>query len=311
MASLLEKLNQALSRWLMHEKKETPSPLCDFERARYELRPCDVILVEGRSRVSDIIKAITQSSWSHAALYVGRIHDIDNPILRKRLEEFYKGSPDEQLIIESLLGQGTVVSPLTHYEHDHIRICRPKGISRHDAQQVIGFAIGRLGSQYGIRHLFDLARFLLPWSIMPRHWRSTLFEYHAGTSTHEICSYMLAEAFAAVRFPLLPVIKQNEKGLELFARNPKLYTPRDFDYSPYFEIIKYPFFELSNPVYRDLPWNAEGIVSSDALGLQSPKPKEPDPSSASHDEKKTLQNIFKKEKKHPGIASDKEEKNHE
>ena len=35
------------------------------------LHPGDVVLVEGNSRLSAIIKFLTQSTWSHAALYVG------------------------------------------------------------------------------------------------------------------------------------------------------------------------------------------------------------------------------------------------
>src|SRR4029453_13573329 len=37
------------------------------------LRPGDVLLVEGNNHVSGIIKYLTQSTWSHAALYVGPI----------------------------------------------------------------------------------------------------------------------------------------------------------------------------------------------------------------------------------------------
>jgi hypothetical protein len=73
---------------------------------------------------------------------------------------------------------------------------------------------------------------------------------------------MIAEAFSSVHFPILPHIKKNkDTGIELFQRNPRLYTPRDFDYSPYFEIIKYPFVALDDqPAYRRLPWNKDGIV---------------------------------------------------
>ena len=39
--------------------------------ARYTLRPGDVLLVEGSSRISTAIKYLTQSTWSHAALFVG------------------------------------------------------------------------------------------------------------------------------------------------------------------------------------------------------------------------------------------------
>src|SRR5574341_2312871 len=39
------------------------------------LRPCDVLLVEGNTRISVAIKYLTQSSWSHAALFVGDAFD--------------------------------------------------------------------------------------------------------------------------------------------------------------------------------------------------------------------------------------------
>lgn len=41
------------------------------ELLRACLRPGDVLLIEGHSRVSTAIKYLTQSTWSHAALYVG------------------------------------------------------------------------------------------------------------------------------------------------------------------------------------------------------------------------------------------------
>ncbi len=262
--SLKSKIKQTLVGWLMKESARDEFPMCDFDRLQYEIRPCDVLLIEGRSRISNVIRVITQSSWTHAALYIGRLHDIENPTLRKRVQEFYDGAADEQLLLESTLGRGTVITPLQNYTGAHIRICRPKGISRLDSQQVIGFAIGRLGMGYGIRQNLDLARFLVPWSILPRRWRSSLFQHNIGAQTKEICSSMLAEAFHSVHFPLLPFVKKNaEKGMQLYHRNPKLFTPRDFDYSPYFEIIKYPMFELdSHSHYRDLPWNDTTILNS-------------------------------------------------
>ena len=108
--------------WLKHKKPLPSTPLSDFERIRHEVKPCDVILVEGRSRVSEVIKLITQSSWSHAALYIGRIHDIEDPLLKDTLRKHYPGTADKQLIIESELGLGTVVRPLTTYELEHLRL---------------------------------------------------------------------------------------------------------------------------------------------------------------------------------------------
>src|ERR1700730_4258451 len=43
------------------------------------LRPADVLLVEGNNHISGVIKYLTQSSWSHSALYVGPMADAATP----------------------------------------------------------------------------------------------------------------------------------------------------------------------------------------------------------------------------------------
>jgi len=256
-------VNRIIS-WLIKERPPSPVPMSDFERTRYEIKPGDVILVEGRTRVSDVIKAVTQSCWSHAALYIGRVHEIEDPIQRQRVKNFFDGQPDVQLIIESELGMGTVVRPLASYDRDHLRICRPRDLTFSDAQKVITYSIARLGSGYDVRQIFDLLRFLLPWTIMPRRWRSSLFTSHPGQTTKTVCSTMIAEAFGSIQYPILPLVKRSENHeVKIYRRNPKLCTPRDFDYSPYFDIIKYPFtnFAQSQPHYRLLPWGPESSTS--------------------------------------------------
>jgi len=257
MRGLSQKLGQWLIHWLTRDRPPAETPLCNFDRLRFELRPCDVLLVEGRSRIADVIRVITQSPWSHAVLYIGRIFDIRDPRLRVKVEAHFEGDPEEQLIIEALAGEGTIVSPLSRYQKDHVRICRPDGISAEDAQQVMAYAINQLGTDYDMRQILDLARFLFPWSILPRRWRSTLFEHNAGATTRTVCSTLLAEAFMQVDFPILPFIERDEDGsLRLFKRNPKLFAPRDFDYSPYFSIIKYPYLGFNDVgIYRRLPWD--------------------------------------------------------
>ena len=39
-----------ISHWLTKDREVNKTPLCDFERICYEIKPCDVLLVEGRSR---------------------------------------------------------------------------------------------------------------------------------------------------------------------------------------------------------------------------------------------------------------------
>lgn len=255
-------LSRKITNWLNSEKAPLSTPMSDFERIRYELRPCDVLLVEGRTRISNVIRMVTQSPWTHAALYIGRLHDIEDVKFRARAADHFGNDPEIQLIMESLLGEGTVLHPITDYQKDHLRICRPKGLSFRDSQQAINFAISRLGFDYDIRQILDLARFLFPWTILPRRWRSSLFAHNAGRPTRTVCSTMIAESFAYIQFPILPLVRSTKDNeVRLFRRNPRICTPKDFDYSPYFEIIKYPFIDCDDyGCYRLLPWHGSGAL---------------------------------------------------
>ena len=251
--------------WLTVNGPPSPSPLCDFNRLQYELKPGDILLVEGRSRVSEVIKLITQSPWTHSALYIGRLYDINEKKLRDQVSKCYQGEPADQLIVEANLGEGTVINNVYKYHHDHVRICRPAGLSPVDAQKVIAYSIKRLGFDYDVRHILDFARFFFPWTILPRRWRSSLFQHNAGKATRTVCSSLLAEAFSTVDFPILPFIDRSDSGaVRFFKRNPRLFTPKDFDYSPYFSIIKYPFLGINDiGLYRRLPWSDQEIVYND------------------------------------------------
>lgn len=73
---------------------------------------------------------------------------------------------------------------------------------------------------------------------------------------------MAAEAFHSVKFPILPLLIDPARArARLQERNSKLFTPRDFDYSPYFEIIKYPMFDFDElAIYRQLPWCIDEVA---------------------------------------------------
>ena len=79
MRNASQSIGRWITDWLTKDGPTADSPLCDFNRLCYEMRPGDVVLVEGRSRVSEVIKIISQSPWSHSALYVGRLCDIHDP----------------------------------------------------------------------------------------------------------------------------------------------------------------------------------------------------------------------------------------
>lgn len=273
MRDLLRWLYDKATHWLTKEGPPSPSPLCDFNRLGFELRTGDVILVEGRSRVAEVIKTTTQTSWSHSALYIGRLYDIRDPDLREVIGYHFDGDPQDQLILEALMGKGTIVSPLSNYKDHHLRICRPTELAPSDAEAVIAYAVKHLGWDYDVRQILDLARFFFPWSVLPRRWRSSLFEHNAGKPTRTVCSTLLAEAFMSVNFPILPFIDRNDDGsVRFFKRNPRLATPRDFDYSPYFAIIKYPYLGINDVgLYHRLPWTDDAVYN-DELHAFKPAP---------------------------------------
>jgi cell wall-associated NlpC family hydrolase len=209
------------------------------------LQPGDVLLVEGNRRISTAIKFLTQSTWSHAALYVGDFRrtglGLEAPVL-----------------IEADVEHGVMAVPLTKYATLNTRICRPVGLRGQDVEHVVHYAIGRLGHAYDLRNLIDLARYLLPVPPVPVTWRRRMLAFGSGDPTRAICSTLIAQAFEAVRYPILPRIER--RGTEtdytareiLHIRHYSLYTPRDFDISPYFRVIK-PTVEIGFD-YQSLAW---------------------------------------------------------
>jgi hypothetical protein len=69
----------------------------------------------------------------------------------------------------------------------------------------------------------------------------------SGDPTRAICSTLIAQAFQSVRYPILPVVEQRSTNDPLcpacveeilHVRHHSLFVPRDFDVSPYFNIVK-------------------------------------------------------------------------
>jgi len=71
-----------------------------------------------------------------------------------------------------------------------------------------------------------------------------MLAFGSGDPTRAICSSLIAQAFQSVRYPILPDVKiEGPEGdfarQEIYQiRHHSLFTPRDFDLSPYFEVVK-------------------------------------------------------------------------
>lgn len=243
------------------QQRTVPLSPINFARLAQTVQPGDVLLVEGRTRVSRAIRAITHSIWTHSALIIGSLSDIRDPALRSVARAALTPEQyDAPILIESELGRGVFVSSLLRYQNKHLRLCRPRGLSVRDAKRVCTFALLHVGGDYDVRQLLDLARFLFPWwTIIPRRWHSSLFAHNTKQSTQQICSTLIARSFRTVRFPVIPLVVHREGQYHLLPINPRLVTPRDFDHSPYFEVIKYPLLEHDDiGFYRELPWTEAG-----------------------------------------------------
>jgi hypothetical protein len=203
---------------------------------RRVLQPGDVILIEGNTRLSAIIKFLTQSTWSHAALYIGDALGPD------------PAGGDAKVLLEAEAGPGVVAVPLSKYAGFNTRICRPVGLSAAERAQVIAYAIARIGTRYDNKRIVDLARYLFPYPPVPVSWRRRMLAIGSGDPTKAICSVLIAEAFSSIHYPVLPervVVGDRTYGIAPYVENELrgirksgLFTPRDFDVSPYFRVVK-------------------------------------------------------------------------
>ena len=232
---ILRRLGSLLAKYL-----STPLPpgtqaaTSPPEKLAGALEPGDVLLIEGRTRVSTAIKYLTQSTWSHSALYVGEALGAPPP------------GDEPKVLVEADLRAGVHAVPLSHYAGLHTRICRPVGLAPEDLKKVVDFAVASIGEAYDLKNLLDLARYLLPNPPVPSRWRRNLIALGSGDPTRAICSTMIAQAFSLVRYPILPIYRPPLPGTAADAaqeevlqiRHHSLYVPRDFDISPFFAIVK-------------------------------------------------------------------------
>ena len=262
----------------------------DPVKLKAALRAGDVLLVEGDQRVSQAVKYLTTSTWSHSALYIGDALLRRDPELRARVQRQF-GREAKHLIVEALVERGVIASPVVKYMDLNLRICRPVGLRPEDLEVILEYVISRIGHSYDRRNFLELARYLLPFHLIPPKLKEDALHFGSGVETETICSTLLAEAFAKVGFPILPAhlpwkpqttgdrfrqmvlgrpTRRAYSGL-LRARHPTLCVPRDFDLSPYFDIVKFNTGEVGAFDYTKLKWE-DSRTPAGAVPPQSSRP---------------------------------------
>ncbi|MBI4988851.1 MAG: lipo-like protein [Rhodocyclales bacterium] len=247
MNPIMNRLGNRLASYLSRpDPRYRPLATSDPRGVAAAIVPGDVLLVEGNTRFSKAIKYLSQSTWSHAALYVGDA----------------AGEGERHWLVEADVVDGVIAVPLEKYADMHTRICRPAGLTAEDRAKVIGYALARIGHRYDLKNILDLVRYLLPQPPVPVRWRRRMLSLGSGDPTRAICSTLIAQAFQSVRYPILPSVTRKPAARDdcndcydeiLHIRHHSLFVPRDFDISPYFEIVKPTLARGFD--YRQLRWD--------------------------------------------------------
>jgi hypothetical protein len=259
-SKFLDGIGRLIARYLQQPVRGyEPFAPSNPEALRRALEPADVLLVEGNTHIAGVIKYLTQSTWSHAALYVGPIAGRVEP----------DGEP--HVLIDANIGEGVETAPLSKYAKFHTRVCRAVELSAADADAVCAYAVARIGFAYDLKNIIDLMRYLLPLPV-PQRWRRRLIAPGSGDPSRLICSALIADAFRAVKYPILPKVMRSgskqvrEQMAEI--RHSSLYCPRDFDISPYFNVVKPTIANGFN--YKALRWATSPQTAMDGSAAAEP-----------------------------------------
>jgi len=268
---LTARLTHFLNQPVGHYEQHHPN---DLALLRHHIHKGDVLLVEGHQRVSAMIKYLTHSSWSHAALYIGdELAQRGGPLHALAVEHF--GDEADNLVVEALT-DGVVASPLSKYVDHNVRICRPHRLRSSHRDQVIDLAVKSIGLRYDLRNVTELAFYLARVSLLPVRYRRRALRFGSGHAGRVICTSLLGRIFQEVGFPVLPSVAQRvapgalgRRRLTLLERlgrrgnatpaiyrrrHPTLLMPRDFDLSPFFEVVKFNVIAEKSFDYERIEW---------------------------------------------------------
>ena len=143
----------------------------------------DVLLTDGNTRIAALVRRVTQSPWSHVAMYVGPLEP----------------GPDSHCIVEADIAAGVRAVRLSDLKRLRVRVMRGNGLDDTQRRRLADWVVSRIGGQYDLAHALALVRRLLRLPLAPR-----LAQAPAASATRFICSTLLAHAFLFVGSPIVP-----------------------------------------------------------------------------------------------------------
>jgi cell wall-associated NlpC family hydrolase len=150
------------------------------------LRRGDVLLSAGNSRCAEIVKRLTQSTWSHVSIYVGPMQDEADP----------------RCVVEADIVHGVRLIRLSDLNAHRVCVLRPVGLDDAERGRLVQSVLRHIGSAYDLAHAWQLARELL----LRRMWARlrSLPTKMRLSATRFICSSLIAQAFAVIGYSILP-----------------------------------------------------------------------------------------------------------
>jgi hypothetical protein len=197
-------------------KRYGPATAADPATLLAVLRNGDVLLTEGNTRAAALIKRITRSPWSHVAMYVGPLEEGPNP----------------RCIVEADIAQGVRSIRLSELEGLNLRVLRPIGLNDAVRSRLAEWVVSRIGGEYDLKHAWVLARSFL--GMPPKAGRSSGPNGIAESATRFICSTLLANAFALVGYPILPI---HTPVAAVSSADHRYVVPGDFERASVFEVV--------------------------------------------------------------------------
>jgi hypothetical protein len=175
----------------------------------------DVLLSEGNTRVSHLIKRVTGSPWSHVSMYVGPLEDGHDP----------------RCIVEADIAAGVRSIRLSELDALNVRVLRPASLDSTRRSRLAEWVTSRIGSEYDHAHALQLGRRLLR---LPLRRETGPASTATSTATRFICCSLLVHAFASVGLSIAPLRACSDAKVCV---DPASITPADFEQAPLFEVI--------------------------------------------------------------------------
>ena len=197
-------------------KRYSPATTADPESLSAVLRNGDVLLTEGNTRAAALIKRITRSTWSHVSMYVGPLEE----------------GPDPRCIVEADIAQGVRAVRLSELEGLNVRVLRPIGLNDAARSRLAEWVVGQIGGEYDLKHAWVLARSFL--GMPPKASTPPAPNGIAESATRFICSSLLANAFALVGYPILPI---HTAVTAVSTADHRYVIPGDFERASVFEVV--------------------------------------------------------------------------